>query len=186
VNVSIGKSVNSSDILFEIVNCDNLFLELSLFEKDADKVSNGQKLRFYINNEAEQHEAVVFQTGKSINNDKTYKIYARVIGFCKNIIPGMYVNALISSNSKVTMTLPIDAVVSFDDKDYIFAFINKKMEGANSMNEYRMIEIHKGITDGSFIEVIVPKGIDIKATKIVIKGAYNLMSAKKNAGEMSC
>lgn len=186
VNVSIGKSVSSSDILFEIVNCDNLFLELTLFEKDADKVSNGQKLRFYINNEAEQHEAVVYQTGKSINNDKTYKVYASVNGFCKNIIPGMYVNALISGNSKETMTLPINAVVSFDDKDYIFAFVKQKMEGANSMNEYRMIEINKGITDGSFIEVIILEGIDIKATKIVIKGAYNLMSAKKNAGEMSC
>ena len=74
VNVSIGKSVSPSDVLFEIVNSDKLFLELNLFEKDAEKVSNGQKIRFFINNETEQHEAVIYQTGKSINNDKTYKV----------------------------------------------------------------------------------------------------------------
>ena len=85
VNVSIGKSVSASDVLFEIVNSDKLFLELTLFEKDADKVSNGEKIRFFINNETEQHEALIYQTGKSINNDKTYKVYANVVGHCKNM-----------------------------------------------------------------------------------------------------
>ncbi len=33
VNVNIGKSVSSTDVLFEIVNSDKLFLELTLFEK---------------------------------------------------------------------------------------------------------------------------------------------------------
>lgn len=186
VNVSIGKSVSSSDVLFEIVNCDNLFLELTLFEKDADKVSNGQKLHFYINNESEQHEAVVFQTSKSISNDKTYKVYAKVSGFCKNILPGMYVNALVSADSKVLLALPVDAVVNFDDKNYIFVFEKNKKEGSSSMTEFRMIEVKKGTLDGSFIEVIIPDSIDIKTIKVVIKGAYNLLSAKKNAGEMSC
>ena len=80
VNVNIGKFVAPSDVLFEIVNGDKLFLELTLFEKDADKVSQGQKIRFFINNETEQHEAVIYQTGKSINADKTYKVYASVTG----------------------------------------------------------------------------------------------------------
>ena len=52
--------------------------------------------------------------------------------------------------------------------------------------EYRMIEVQKGVTDGGYTEVILPKGFDIKTAKVVIKGAYNLLSAKKNAGEMSC
>jgi len=49
-----------------------------------------------------------------------------------------------------------------------------------------MIEIHKGVSDNGFIEVILPEGFDIQSAKVVIKGAYNLLSAKKNAGEMSC
>ena len=86
VNVNIGKFVAPSDVLFEIVNSDKLFLELTLFEKDADKVSAGQKIRFFINNETEQHEAVIYQTGKSINADKTYKVYAQCSGYLQKRI----------------------------------------------------------------------------------------------------
>lgn len=186
VNVSIGKSVSASDVLFEIVNSDKLFLELTLFEKDADKVTSGQKIHFFINNETEQHEAVIYQTGKSINDDKTYKLYASVSGYCKNIMPGMYVSALIESSSKKLTALPTEAVVSFDEKDYIFVFAKNKMEGGKPFTEYRMVEVHKGVSADGFTEIVLPEGLDVKTARVVIKGAYNLLSAKKNAGEMSC
>ena len=186
VNVNIGKFVAPSDVLFEIVNSDKLFLELTLFEKDADKVSEGQKIRFFINNEAEQHKAVICQTGKSVNADKSYKVYASVTGICKNILPGMYVNAIIEASGIKSTTLPSDAIVSFDDKDYIFVFDKNKREGGKPFTEYRMVQVSKGVTDGGFTEIMLPEGFDIKTAKVVIKGAYNLLSAKKNAGEMSC
>ena len=186
VNVSIGKSVSSSDVLFEIVNCDKLFLELTLFEKDADKAAVGQKILFYINNESEQHDALIYQTGKSINDDKTYKVYATVVGHCKNIMPGMYVNALVEATSQQVTSLPTDAVVSFDDKDYIFIVEKNKTEKGKLFTEYRMIKVQKGVSDKSFIEVKLPANFNIEKAKVVVKGAYNLLSAKKNAGEMSC
>jgi len=186
VNINIGKFVAPADVMFEIVNSDKLFLELTLFEKDADKVAEGLKIHFFINNETEQHEAVIYQTGKSISADKTYKVYASVTGVCKNVLPGMYVNAVIEANGNKVAALPADAVVSFDDKDYIFIFDKDKEEAGKPFTEYRMIEIHKGVTDGGFIEVILPEGFNIQTAKVVIKGAYNLLSAKKNAGEMSC
>jgi RND family efflux transporter MFP subunit len=186
VNVNIGKFVAPSDVLFEIVNGDKLFLELTLFEKDADKVSQGQKIRFFINNETEQHEAVIYQTAKSVNSDKTYKVYASVTGTCKNVLPGMYVNAIIESTSNTVTALPSDAIVSFDDKDYIFAFEKNKEEDGKPFTEYRIIEVKKGISDGGYTEIILPEGFDISTVKVVIKGAYNLLSAKKNAGEMAC
>jgi cobalt-zinc-cadmium efflux system membrane fusion protein len=185
VNVSIGKSVTASEVLFEIVNSDKLFLELTLFEKDADKVINGEKIRFYINNEAEQHEAVIYQTGKSINNDKTYKVYANVTGHCKNMLPGMYVNAVIETKNNQVAALPAESIVSFEDKDYIYVLNRHKNENGKSMTEYRMVEVRKGVTENGFIEINLPEGFDINA-KVVVKGAYNLLSAKKNAGEMSC
>jgi len=186
VNVSIGKSVSASDVLFEIVNTDKLFLELTLFEKDAEKVSSGQKIHFYINNESEQHEAKIYQTGKSINDDKSFKVYANVIGRCENMMPGMYVNAQIETVNHNVSSLPNEAIVSFDDKDYIFVFDKTKMENGNSMTEYRMVQVQKGVTENGYTEIILPEGFNIKSSKVVVKGAYNLLSAKKNAGEMSC
>ncbi len=186
VNANIGKFVAPSDVLFEIVNSDNLLLELILFDKDADKVSAGQKIHFFINNETEQHEAQIFQTGKSINTDKTYKVYATVQEICKNVLPGMYVNALIQVSSNKVTALPSDAIVRFEEKQYIFIFEKNKLEDNKPFTEYRMVEIRKGVSDGTFTEVILPEGFDIKSTHVVIKGAYNLLSARKNAGEMSC
>jgi cobalt-zinc-cadmium efflux system membrane fusion protein len=186
VNINVGKYVAPSDVLFEIVNSDKLYLELTLFEKDADKVSVGQKIRFFINNETEQHDAVIYQTGRTVNADKSYKVYALVKGVCKNLLPGMYVNANIEAATSQVNALPSEAIVSFDDKDYIFIFDKTKEEKGRQFTEYRMIEVSKGVTDGGYTEIVLPAGLDVTQIKVVIKGAYNLLSAKKNAGEMSC
>ena len=186
VNVNIGKSVSPTDILFEIVNTDNLFLELTLFEKDVSLVTAGQKISFFINNETEEHSAVITQTGRTVDIDKAYKVYARVTNGCSNLMPGMYVNSIIEISGNKVLSLPSDAVVSFDDKDYIFIFNRNKEEKGNPFTEYKMVEVKRGISNGGYSEIKLPEGFDQKKTGVVIRGAYNLLSAKKNAGEMAC
>jgi cobalt-zinc-cadmium efflux system membrane fusion protein len=46
--------------------------------------------------------------------------------------------------------------------------------------------VQKGVSEGGFVEVVLPAGMEAKGLKVVVKGAYNLLSAKKNAGEMAC
>jgi cobalt-zinc-cadmium efflux system membrane fusion protein len=186
VNINIGKYVNPTEVLFEIVNNDKLFLVLTLFEKDAANVSTGQKVKFFINNEYEMHEAVVTQTGRSVGDDRTYMVYATVTSTCKNLLPGMYVNALISESDLTVTALPSDAVVTFDDKDYIFIYEKDKVEAGKAITEYKMIEVKKGVSDSGFTEVKLPEGFNTGVAKVVTKGAYTLLSAKKNAGEMAC
>jgi membrane fusion protein, heavy metal efflux system len=186
VNVNIGKYVSPNDVLFEIVNNEKLFLELTLFEKDAYRVVPGQKIRFFVNNGDDVHDAVITQTGKAVSNDKTLIVYASVVSASKNVLPGMYVNALIEESDIKVTSLPSDAVVSFDDKNYIFAFEKDKEEAGKAITEYKIIEVKKGISSSGYTEIILPEGFDINTTKVVIKGAYNLLSAKKNAGEMAC
>jgi RND family efflux transporter MFP subunit len=186
VNINIGKYVSPTDVLFEIVNNDKLFLELNLFEKDAEKVTAGQKIRFFINNCNDEHEAITTQTGKSVGPDKTFKVFASVTSACENLLPGMYVNALIEESDIKTTSLPSEAIVNFDDKDYIFTFEKDKIEEGKSFTEYKMIEIKKGGSASGYTEIKLPAGFDLVNTKVVIKGAYNLLSAKKNAGEMAC
>jgi cobalt-zinc-cadmium efflux system membrane fusion protein len=186
VNVNIGKYVSPTDILFEVINSDKLFLELTLFEKDAEKVIQGQKINFFINNETEVHEAVISQTGRSISDDKTYRVYATITSSCKNLLPGAYVNALIEESDAKVTSLPSGAVLSFGDKDYIFVFDRNKEEEGKPFTEYRIVEVKKGVSSAGFTEIILPEGFDIPSAKVVIKGAYNLLAAKKNAGEMAC
>jgi membrane fusion protein, heavy metal efflux system len=186
VNVNIGKYVSPTDVLFEVVNSSQLFLELSVFEKDAGRISKGQKIRFFINNETEEHSAEILHIGKSVNGDKTLTVYGTVTSSCANILPGMYVNALIEESKDKVQVLPSEAVVSFDDKEYIFIFEKDKEEAGQPFTEYRMIEVKKGISGKEFTEVKLLNGLNLDNSKVVVKGAYNLLSAKKNAGEMAC
>lgn len=186
VNVNIGKFASPTEVLFEVVNSDRLYLELTLFEKDAEKAVAGQKVKFSVNNGNREYEAVIAQTGKSVGNDKTIKVFADVTGRNANVLPGMYVNAYIQEAGNEVTTLPSDAVVSFDDKDYIFVFVSNKQEDGKLFAEYRMVEVQKGVSSPEYTEVILPEGFDIKSSEIVIRGAYNLLAAKKNAGEMAC
>jgi membrane fusion protein, heavy metal efflux system len=186
VNVNIGKYVTPTDVLFEIVNSSKLFLELSVFEKDAGMVRKGQKISFFINNETEVHYAEISHIGRSVNSDKTLTVYATVTSSCVNILPGMYVNALIEESEEKVTVLPSESIVSFDDKDYIFVYEKNKVEAGQPFTEYRMIEVNKGVTGREFTEIKIPGGLNPDSARVVIKGAYNLLSAKKNAGEMAC
>ena len=98
----------------------------------------------------------------------------------------MYVNASIEAAAIQVASLPSESIVSFDDKDYIFIFNKNKAESGKQFTEYRMVEIQRGVTDGGYTEIRLPAGFEITKTIVVIRGAYNLLSAKKNAGEMSC
>lgn len=185
-NLSIGKYVTSTDVLFEIVGTENLLLELTLFEKDANNIAIGQFAHFSINNEKHEHKAKIYQVGKSINADKTYKVYASITQPCVNVMPGMFVLAHIEKTDKQVTAVPADAIVSFDNKYFILAFEKNKEEGGKPFTEYRFIEVIKGETNDGFTEIQLPTGFNIQNTKIVTKGAYKLLSAKKNAGEMTC
>jgi cobalt-zinc-cadmium efflux system membrane fusion protein len=188
VNVNIGMYVNPTDILFRLINTDNLTIELTLFEKDINKVNSGQELHFSIpNNESAQYSAKVIQVGKSIADDRTVKVFASLnMLHTEDVLPGMYISGFIETSSEVVNAVPSDAVVRFDEKDYIFVFEKEKEEKGQPFTEFRIIEVKKGISDGNYVQIILPEGFDTTNSKIAVKGTYNLMSAKKNAGEMAC
>jgi len=113
-------------------------------------------------------------------------VYASVTGVCKNVLPGMYVNAMIETSGNQVSAVPAEAVVNFEDKDYIFVFEKEKLESGKSFTEYRMVEVKKGVTSGDYSEIILPEEMKSDKIRVVVKGAYTLLSAKKNAGEMAC
>jgi membrane fusion protein, heavy metal efflux system len=181
VNTSVGSTVAETEDLFDVVNTDHLYIRLTVFEKDIDRLHKGQQLIFFVNDEAETHQAVVYQTTKSIDSDKSYKVYARIVSRCDNVLPGMYVNAEVMLDGAKLPALPDEAVVSYGGKDYIFVFKGTESNRNSHANEYKMVEIRKGASNGGYIHVILPSGIP--TDKIVVKGTYHLLSALKNAGE---
>jgi cobalt-zinc-cadmium efflux system membrane fusion protein len=65
VNVKIGQYVSPTDRLFEVVNTDDVHLALSVFEKDLNKISVGQRVFAYTNQNPEKNMLPIsFSSGK--------------------------------------------------------------------------------------------------------------------------
>lgn len=182
VNVNRGTYVNPNDMMFRIINTDNTYVELKVFEKDISKLKLGQVVRFELSNDTVSHAAKIYLIGKEIDKDGSIPVNCRIEGKSDpRLIPGMYVKATIESGSKKVSALPEESIVNFQDKNYIFIPVKEGAE-KNSNYSFRMIEIETGTTENGFTEVMLPA--DLKADQLVVfQGAYDLLSKAKNSAE---
>jgi cobalt-zinc-cadmium efflux system membrane fusion protein len=187
VNINIGKYVNPTDVLFEIVDSRNIILELTIFEKDVPLVANGQRLTFSTPNDpSSSFEGTIYQAGKTLDNDKTSRAYARIDNPGGKLISGMYVNAGIETASRMVLAIPQEAVVEFNSAFWVFVHKGTRMENGKEIHDFEAVEVQKGATDEGYTEITLPAGVSSGTIEIAVKGAYSVLSAWKNAGEMAC
>ncbi|RAJ26052.1 efflux RND transporter periplasmic adaptor subunit [Pedobacter cryoconitis] len=184
VNVNSGKFVSPNDVMFEIVNSANLHVELKVFQKDVDLIKKGQKVRFSLQNEAEERVATVTLVGREINEDKTVTVHCVANTQSRNLIPGAYLNALIETGTEEVNALPEAAIADFAGKKYIFIETGqRKGEKAEVNYHFQLLEITTGSAAAGYIEVELPESFDLTTAKVVTKGAYDLISKMKNSEE---
>lgn len=174
VNVNIGKYVSPTDVLFELINPTDIHLALKVYEKDVDKLFIGQKLIAYTNNQPEKkHECEVLLIGKDLSAERSTDVHCHFEDYDKSLIPGTYMNAEIKVTNAKVYALPEDAIVRFENKQYVFAQVAEK--------QFQMLEMQTGETNNGIIEV---KNGELLASKnIVLKGAYTLLMSLKNKSE---
>ncbi len=180
-NVNRGKYVQPSDVLFELANKSDMHLALNVFENDVRKINPGQPIRFALANETDYHrEAKVFLIGKSTEEDGTIPVHCHLtVSNDPAMLPGMYVKAMIETRTEDVPALPVEAIVQSEGKDYIFI----QTATAQNKTTFKMIPVVKGIEQEGFVAVTLPENFNISTSKIVIKGAYALLSAIKNVEE---
>jgi cobalt-zinc-cadmium efflux system membrane fusion protein len=173
VNVNIGKYVNPSDVLFEIVNPDDIHLALSVFEKDLDKLSIGQKLIAYTNNDPQrQYPCEIILIGKDFSKDRNVEVHCHFLRYDKRLIPGLFMNAEVRVKSNQVDALPSDAIVAYQGKQYVFI--------AREKNVFDMVEVKTGDTQDGY--TAVTGGNELGTQAVVVKGAYTLLMELKNRG----
>lgn len=174
INANIGKYLTPSEILFELVNVNDIQLNLTVYEKDLQKLSVGQKLVAYSNNDPKiKYPCDIMLIGRSLTNDKNTIVSCRFKQISKNLVPGMYMNAEIELKSSKAKTVPEEAVVRFGNSEYIFVELKK--------NNFEMIEIQTGAREDGFIELVNSEKLN--GQLIVIDGAYALLMKLKNTEE---
>jgi cobalt-zinc-cadmium efflux system membrane fusion protein len=174
VNVNTGKFVNPSDVLFELIDPSSIHLNLKIFEKDLNKLSMGQKIVAYTNNQPDKKYAgEISLISRDLSAERTAEVHCHFENADKNLAPGMYMNAEIEVKSNNTLAIAEEAVVNFEGNGYVFV--------QKTTKEFEMFPIETGTSENGFIEVLNKDKFTGK--EIVIKGAYTLLMALKNKSE---
>lgn len=177
VNVNTGKYVTPADVLFELVNPADIHLNLTVFEKDISKLSIGQTVYAYTNNNpTKKYACKIILIGQSLSAGRTVEVHCHFDEYDKLLLPGMYMNAIIEINSNNGLALPTDAVVQFENKHYVFV--------SKGNNVFETLEVVPAASDKGFTQ-IQPKDqtLDISTYTFATKGAYALLMALKNQAE---
>ena len=175
VNATIGQYVSSADVLYEIVNNGKTHLALKVFEKDLNKISVGQRVYGYTNqNPTKKYTANVTLIGKDFAPDRSVLVQCDLIDKDESLIPGTFMNAEEEVNAEEGFVIPDDAIVTREGTQYIFEEVKPKT--------YKMFPVTIGNSENGLTELL---NFDIKHVNkhFVTKGAYHLLMALKNVEE---
>lgn len=173
VNVNIGKYLNPSDVLFELINPEDIHLHLVVFEKDLNKLAIGQKLITYNNNHPDKkYVCEIILISQNLSTDGNAEVHCHFEEYDRSLFPGMYMNAEVKVTSQKANVIDDEALVSHDGKDFVFV--------SGGTNLFKMKEIVKGNSEGNFTEISFVHKVDMATIEIVNKGAYSLLMELKN------
>lgn len=176
VNVNIGKYVNSTDVLFELVNPQDIHLGLTVFEKDLDKIFIGQKVLAYTNNNpGKKYPCEIILIGKDLSDERSVEVHCHFEKYDKSLIPGMFMNAEVEVEPHNAFVIPNDGLVRFEGKEYVFTQLEDK--------KYEIQEVDTKNTENGFTQISFADSTDIRSKIFVTKGAYTLLMKMKNTEE---
>lgn len=175
VNVNLGKYVNATDALFQIMDNKSMYAQLQVFDKDAANLSIGQKLKVFTNAQPDvMYSTSIEYINKSFDEkDNSVEVYAKISNYTNTLIPGNYINAIIELTNENAFVVPHEAVVNFEGKNYVFV--------QESNLAFKMVEVQTGLVSKDVTEIRNYEVLQHK--KIVTKNAYTVLMASKNKEE---
>jgi membrane fusion protein, heavy metal efflux system len=174
VMVNSGKYVQAGEEMIKMIASDGSRLVLKAFEKDLPYLKTGQKLVAFTNAQPDKKipgniEYIV----SNVSQDGFVHVICTLETRMSNLVPGMYLNAGIEAQNMESWTLPDEAIVSFEGKEYVFVEKENK--------SYEMMEVTSGQRENGKTQIL-----NFQPTpnqKIVTKGAYTLLMKMKNVSD---
>jgi cobalt-zinc-cadmium efflux system membrane fusion protein len=182
---NIGKFVGPEDIIMDVTDAKDLHVELTVYESDITKVQTGQKIRFSLANKPESwKEAEVYLIGSGVRDDRSITVHGHLLKEYENLWPGMFVNARIETGTSESYTLPEDAVVRFNAKNYVFISKGSTKENGVEKHNFEMVEVKTGSSEAGVIQInTIDRELDFKKISIVVKDANTLLATAKNSDD---
>jgi len=175
VNVNIGKFVNATDVLFELINPDDMHAALTVFEKDMPKVKIGQVARVsFVDDPLKEYDCEVILVTRNVDDNRSGTLHCHFKTRPKNLLPGMFLNASIHIENVPALTVPEEAVVRYGNQQYVVQVTGK--------NSYQLVNVEAGVKENSRIAVN-SNAVDLRNMPVVTKNAYAILGKMKNAAE---
>lgn len=170
MNVAMGSFIAEATPILEIVDTEHIHLELNVFEKDILKLKKGQNIQFKIPEASNDiFEAEIHLIGASIEINRTIKVHGHLKNEKgHNFLPGMFVEALIESDSKVANVLPETA---FGEHDEVFSIL-KLLNETDQEYVFEKLNVKVGNTQNGSTEVLTELN---KEAQFLTKGAFYLL-----------
>ena len=162
VHVNIGKYVNPSEVLFELVNPDDIHLNLKVYEKDVTMLKPGLRFTAYTNtNPEKKYVGELFLISKDVSPNGIVEVHCHFDNYDHNLVPGMYMNAEVDVNSSVSNALPEESILNYETNNYVFVETKE--------HTYKLTPIVIGETENGYTQIVNVK--DFEGAKIVTKNA---------------
>jgi len=173
LNANVGMFMSPSDVIMEIVDTNYLHLNLSIFEKDILKVKAGQDINFTIPEASKDiFLSKVQLVGKSIENkDRTISVFGVLNPTDKSkLLSGMFVEANIIIDSKKGFGIPIDALITEENKNFVLLL---QENATNGDYIFKKTLVNIGEKSEQYVEIIPNKNIN-ENSKLLTKGVFDL------------
>ena len=175
VNVNIGKFVNATDVLFELINPDDIHAALTVFEKDMAKIQVDQLVKVsFVDEPDKEYDCEVILVTRNVDANRSGIIHCHFKTRPKNLLPGMFLNASIHLGNVPSQTVPEEAVVRYGNQQYIVQ--------ATGKNAFQLVSVETGIRENDRVAVSATNS-ELKGMQVVTKNAYAVLGKMKNTEE---
>lgn len=180
VRVQIGQYASPQKDLVSIIDNDHVHADLMVYEKDVHKVHEGQNIEFTVESAPNDTlEAEIYSVGKKFEEQpKAVHIHAEIKNKKDNLIPGMYIKAIIATSKKDHRAVPESSIVNNNGKSYIFK-AEKRNNNDDSQWDFQPVQITTGATENGFTQIAFKQKVPEKARFAMNKGYYLIAELKK-------
>ena len=175
VNVNIGKYVQPTETMFELIDPDDIHAALTIFEKDLPyiKIGNTVNIKF-MGDKNGVFPAKVILVNKDVDEDRTATAHCHFTVHPTQLFPGMLIQAEVSVSDREVKVLPDEAIVRSGNQQFVFY--------KSSANKFVMLPVVTGLSANGKTEI--QSGLEQVADgAIVLNNAYQLLGILKNKEE---
>lgn len=169
-NASLGATVGTDANLFKIIDISRVWVDANVFEKDLERVRNGQEVKLMTTafpGTAFSGRVILISTVVDPET-RTVKVRTEVPNPDGRLKPDMFANVqIVTDLNRSAISIPQAAVLDDGGKSVVFVAEN---------GEYKKRQVTEGIKGNDRVEIID----GLKAgDKVVIKGNYLLLQQSK-------